>query len=333
LAIISFGQQIKSLNYTIAPWRDNKKAAASITLDDAILGQFTIAVPLLNKYNIPATFFITASIMQQQNITWQMVKNAAAQGHEIANHTLTHPHMHAIPVANMIYEVDSCNKLIDKNVPSQKCLTLAYPFGDGGNATDSEKIVLKVIEPYCIGARATRNNKLAYNAYSFATTNDEYYRVNCDVIADSAAMVDLPAHIDETIAGGGWYVPLYHGIETGWLITKKDVFEKHLQAFDKRKSEIWMTPFANALKYHKERNCATLKTVSEDNHTLVLSLTDTLSNASVWDEPLTINLNKPHLDVKSIVQGGHSVPSTKKEGTITFNATPGSEKIIITKAK
>jgi len=332
LFITSQAQTQTALRYTIAPWKDNKKAAASITLDDAIIGQFTIGVPLLKKYGIQATFFITPRIMEGQKITWQMVNEAATGGNEIANHTLTHPHLQRMPVDSMVYEVDACNKLTDKNVPGQRSITMAYPFGDGGNNNDSEKIVMKAVQPYCIGARATRNNKLTYNPYSFAVNNDAYYLVNSDMIADSASMAALPAQLDETIAAGGWYVPTYHGIENGWIITKATVFEEHLKAFAKRKDLLWIAPFANVIKYHKERNCAQLKIVGEDKLTLTLSLTDTLQNSALWHEPLTINLQTV-ISLKSITQGGRSLSFTQKDGNITFNALPGKDNIVLNKAR
>lgn len=321
-----------ALQYTIAPWKDNKKAAASITLDDAIIGQFTIAVPLLKKYGVQATFFITPSIMDGQKITWQMVNEAAANGNEIANHTLTHPHLSHMYVDSMEYEVDACNRLIDKYVAGQHSITMAYPFGDGGNNNDSEKLVMKTVQTYCIGARATRNNKLTYNPYSFAVTNDAYYLVNSDMIADSASMAALPAQLDETIAVGGWYVPTYHGIENGWIITKATVFEEHLKAFTKRKDVLWIAPFANVIKYHKERNCAQLNIAGEDKLTLTLSLTDTLQNSALWNEPLTINL-RTEITVKGVTQGGKPLPFTQKDGSIIFNATPGKDDIILNKAR
>lgn len=324
------GQQ-NILNYTIARWKDNKKAAASITLDDAIIGQFTIATPLLKKYDTRATFFITINIMQQQKISWQMIKAAADNGNEIANHTITHPYLRRLQPDSIAYQVDACNKIITQNIPSQKSETHAYPFGDGGNETDSERNVRNVMKDYCIGARATRNNSLAYNTYDFAKLNDDYYKVNSDMIADSATMADMPLRLDETIDAGGWYVPTYHGIENGWIITPATVFEKHLQEYDKRKGVLWIATFAEALKYHRERNCATLKTVTEDAHTLTLELTDTLASEAVWNEPLTINLTPAGYTIKTIVQGGAQVPFKIESGVVIFNVVPGKNKIVITK--
>jgi peptidoglycan/xylan/chitin deacetylase (PgdA/CDA1 family) len=42
----------------IARWHDDKKGAVSITWDDGSINQFKVALPLLNNYKFPATFFI-----------------------------------------------------------------------------------------------------------------------------------------------------------------------------------------------------------------------------------------------------------------------------------
>ncbi|MBD1385522.1 polysaccharide deacetylase family protein [Mucilaginibacter rigui] len=42
----------------ITRWQDDKKGAVSITWDDGSINQFKVALPLLNSYKLPATFFI-----------------------------------------------------------------------------------------------------------------------------------------------------------------------------------------------------------------------------------------------------------------------------------
>ena len=43
---------------SVSKWQGNKKSAVSITYDDGIITQFTVARPIMNKLNLPATFFV-----------------------------------------------------------------------------------------------------------------------------------------------------------------------------------------------------------------------------------------------------------------------------------
>lgn len=42
----------------VSKWQGNKKSAISITYDDGIISQFTVARPIMNKLKLPATFFV-----------------------------------------------------------------------------------------------------------------------------------------------------------------------------------------------------------------------------------------------------------------------------------
>ncbi len=45
-------------NTTITKWQGDKRSAVSLTFDDGIIHQFTVARPILNKLGLPGTFFI-----------------------------------------------------------------------------------------------------------------------------------------------------------------------------------------------------------------------------------------------------------------------------------
>ncbi len=63
----------------VSKWKGNKKAAISITYDDGIISQFTVARPIMNKLNLPATFFVLTGkiegslLMAIALITWVLL--------------------------------------------------------------------------------------------------------------------------------------------------------------------------------------------------------------------------------------------------------------------
>lgn len=329
ISVNGLAQKVTQLHYTIAPWFNNKKAAVTLTFDDGIPGQYAVAVPLLDKYGFKGTFFMTMAIVNSQHIDWKVIDKAAQEGHEIANHALTHPHFIKISLDTIAMESVQANLQMNKLLPSQKMITHAYPFGEGGGNTDKDRAIRATVASYFIGARATRNKPYAYNPYDFAKTNDDYYNINSEMIADSASMANFAKNIDETIAVGGWFCPTYHGIHDGWIITPTAVFEKHLAELNDRKQSVWIAPFKNVIQYHKERNSATLKAITVAPKKWVLSLSDTLTNRKNWDQPLTINLVVNKQQVSEVRQAGKIIPFLKDGDKATFNAIPGDEKIYI----
>jgi peptidoglycan/xylan/chitin deacetylase (PgdA/CDA1 family) len=69
-------------------WPDGKRAAVSLSFDDSRWSQIDIGLAVLQKEGVKATFYVQAPRVQQRLQGW---KTAVADGHEIGNHTVTHP--------------------------------------------------------------------------------------------------------------------------------------------------------------------------------------------------------------------------------------------------
>src|SRR5690349_20329548 len=69
-------------------WPDGKRAAVSLSFDDARPTQVDAGLPILDRYGVKATFYLSPPNVAQRQEAW---RNAAAHGHEMGNHTLTHP--------------------------------------------------------------------------------------------------------------------------------------------------------------------------------------------------------------------------------------------------
>jgi peptidoglycan/xylan/chitin deacetylase (PgdA/CDA1 family) len=117
-------------------WPPDKRAAVSVSFDDARLSQIDTGVAVLEKYGIKATFFVLPAGVKDRLPGW---KQLVAHGHEIGNHSMSHP-----CTAN--YEFSAHNALEDFTLPSiakemdganaeverllgVKPVTFAYPCG------------------------------------------------------------------------------------------------------------------------------------------------------------------------------------------------------------
>src|SRR3954451_21131658 len=69
-------------------WPDNKRAAISLSFDDARLSQPDKGFALLHSFGVKATFYVSFGSLEKRLDQW---KPAIDMGHEIGNHSVTHP--------------------------------------------------------------------------------------------------------------------------------------------------------------------------------------------------------------------------------------------------
>jgi peptidoglycan/xylan/chitin deacetylase (PgdA/CDA1 family) len=73
----------------VFPWPENRKAAVSLTYDDALSGHHQRVAPFLQGHGLRATFYTNiCSRFLEEAEAWRQV---AREGHELGNHTLFHP--------------------------------------------------------------------------------------------------------------------------------------------------------------------------------------------------------------------------------------------------
>lgn len=87
-------------------------------------------IAILKEYNVPATFFVVGAWVDKYP---ESVKALADAGHQIQNHSNTHPHMPQLSRSQMQDEIASCNEKI-KAITGVEPTLLRPPYGDYDNA-------------------------------------------------------------------------------------------------------------------------------------------------------------------------------------------------------
>lgn len=86
-------------------------------------------IKILKEYNVPATFFVVGAWVDKYP---ESVKELSDAGHQVQNHSNTHPYMTQLSKEQMCDEITSCNKKIE--AITGKCPTLFRPpYGDYDN--------------------------------------------------------------------------------------------------------------------------------------------------------------------------------------------------------
>lgn len=87
-------------------------------------------IEILKEYDVPATFFVVGAWVDKYP---ESVKELSDAGHQIQNHSNTHPYMTQLSTAKMVDELNSCNEKI-KAITGISPTLFRPPYGDYDNA-------------------------------------------------------------------------------------------------------------------------------------------------------------------------------------------------------
>jgi hypothetical protein len=144
-------------------WPDGKRAAVSLTFDDARLTQPDTAFAILDRFGVKGTFYVSPDGVRARLDAW---KAAVSAGHEIGNHTLTHPCSANFPwgraKALEDYTLERmARELLDANALIEELLgvtprTFAYPCGQTfvGRGENQKSYVPLVAKHFLVGRGA-----------------------------------------------------------------------------------------------------------------------------------------------------------------------------------
>ena len=106
---------------------ETEKKQIAISFDAAWGNDDTqMLIDILKEYNVPATFFVVGSWVDKYP---ESVKALSDAGHQVQNHSNTHPHMPQLSKQQMRDELESCNSKI-KAITGVCPTLLRPPYGD-----------------------------------------------------------------------------------------------------------------------------------------------------------------------------------------------------------
>ena len=120
---------------------NGKKKALTFSFDDGV-SQDRRFIKILNRYGLKGTFNLNSGILgaaarlRSCPVTVphvRMVKEEIREvyaGHEIAAHTLTHPHLNTLSDEQIVREVEE-DRLALSEIAGYEVVGFAYPYGDG----------------------------------------------------------------------------------------------------------------------------------------------------------------------------------------------------------
>jgi peptidoglycan/xylan/chitin deacetylase (PgdA/CDA1 family) len=121
---------------------DDQPDGVAITFDDGARSIYETALPILNKYQVPAHLFLAAGVIGRdatwpcpvagapgpEMLNWDEVEALHTAGIRIENHTCNHPDMRKLSSGQMADECDQADEIIVSRL-GRKPRYFAYPFG------------------------------------------------------------------------------------------------------------------------------------------------------------------------------------------------------------
>ncbi|SKC43225.1 polysaccharide deacetylase family sporulation protein PdaB [Maledivibacter halophilus] len=137
LSIVFFNDISYKVMETIAPNKlipiysvETEEKKVAISFDAAWGDRYTDGIlDTLDKYNVKSTFFLVGFWVDRYP---DMVKKINEKGHDVGNHSSTHPHMSKLSKEQIVKELNQTGEKI-YNLTGKKPYLFRPPFGDYNN--------------------------------------------------------------------------------------------------------------------------------------------------------------------------------------------------------
>lgn len=228
--ILSFNSFAATPVTTVA-W-NGYSGAVSFTFDDGLGSQITNLKPLLDKMSdIHVTLFVTGAYAFNQNKTGFAA--LAKAGHELGNHTSTHPRL--TQGANLTTEITGFIQTIKNVDPVVEVTTFATPYCESSANVKSEVNKNHFMLRNCGGQGLFSWGQEP----DWMSMDSHYWKGN---------LATSTSHLDSA-ASGKWHVHLSHGVGGDWdIISTNDLTSLIQTARDKK---LWMGSYSEVGAYYR----------------------------------------------------------------------------------
>lgn len=232
---------------TAMKWPGGRQAAIVLSYDDALTSQLDVAIPQLDAAGLKGTFFLSARFPQEQVERW---RKAAANGHELANHSVIHPcskgsfdmpeqyNNERYSVQTMLAEIRIMN-------------TLLHAIDGGAERTYATPCGQTVVggEDYIAALKASGIVKYVRGANGHVEQGTDGFNAPGTFFPETATGADLIAFVDAAKARGGLAVLGFHGVGGDYLKVSAEAHQQLVRYLHDHQDVYWVTTFRQAMDH------------------------------------------------------------------------------------
>ena len=235
-----------------ATWPDGRRAAVSLTYDDGLNSQLDNVIPDLDALGLKATFFLTEENAAARLPDWT---RAAEEGHELADHTVSHPcKLRRFTAADFLGREIAPAEGFLTEAHDTGPHTFAYPCGvetlGSGSEAQGHARYLADLKPTFLAARSVEGDpndprhvlKGRFDLHAFEPTYDRN---------DPGPGF---AYVERAIHAGAWAILVFHEVlprRRGEGDTSIAVHRRILQWLVRR--PVWCAPMRDVFRWVEAR--------------------------------------------------------------------------------
>lgn len=246
-------------------WPEGQRGAVSLSFDDARASQVDVGLALLADHDVKATFYVQPDGLLARLQGW---KTAAAAGHEIGSHSLSHPctgnysfsldnALEDYTLERMDGELRGANELIREKL-GVTVASFAYPCGQTfvGRGQDVRSYVPLVARRFLTG-----------RTYLDEDANDPAVLDLAKLLGmgmDELAFEQVRPMLEKTVREGRWLILAGHEIGSeGHQTTRVDTLKALCRWARDPANGIWIDTVDAVARHVLEQRRATAEVVAE----------------------------------------------------------------------
>lgn len=239
---------------TAATWH-GKTCAVVLTYDDGLNVDISNAIPALDSVGLKGTFYISDYFggLAAQIPKWRA---AAAEGHELGNHTVYHPCAGNLPgrsfvqpdydlshytVRRITDEINTMNTIL-KAIDGKIARTFAYPCGD---TKIGDTAYIDPLKKEFVAARGVKAEMLPINQI-------DLYNIGCYTVNGQSGE-ELINLVKKAMDSHTLLVFLFHGVGGEHsLNVSLPAHSQLLHFLQQHEKDIWIAPLIDVAEYIKD---------------------------------------------------------------------------------
>jgi peptidoglycan/xylan/chitin deacetylase (PgdA/CDA1 family) len=223
--------------------------------------------------------------------TWEDFKKDAAEGYEIASHSITHATMPGLDEANIKYELEKSKEEVLNHLGPKYTFSCEVPYG-----YENERVMQIAYKIY----PALRNRmpepwlkEIDRASKQTPGTTDKDYIQWQRGATTKTPMPLMKSWVDTAAAKNNtWLVLVIHGVDgLGYEALPSTLLDEYFQYIKSKNDQLWVATFGDVTRYMREREQSKVNT-SESNGKITVTLTHSLDN-KMYYLPLTLKTYVP----------------------------------------